>query len=104
MWAERKGVEPARLPELVQRVQVGVGVVGIVGVGGVVLQVPLAGALHVLAGPPLGLALVVDHVKPHHLLGPPGVFDNDIRIKVTGPGMGSCDHPKQTTTRCQWTC
>jgi hypothetical protein len=33
MWPEGEGVEPARLPHLVQRVQVGVHVVSIVGVG-----------------------------------------------------------------------
>ena len=68
MGPQREGVEAACLAQLVEDVEVGVGVEGVVGVGRVVLQVPLARRLHVLCGPPLGLALIVHHVKAHHLI------------------------------------
>lgn len=67
MRPESEGVVAPGLAQLVQDVEVGVGVEGIVGVGGVVLEVPLARVLHVLRRPPLRLALVVHHVEAHHL-------------------------------------
>ena len=67
VWSHGEGVEPARLAKLVQDVQVGVDVVAVVVVGRVVLEVPLLGRLHVLRRPPLRLALVIHHVKAHHL-------------------------------------
>ena len=67
MRAQGEGVEAAGLAQLVEGVEVSVGVEGIVTVGRVVLQIPLLGRLHVLRRPPLGLALVIHHVKPNHL-------------------------------------
>ena len=61
--AEREGVEPARLAEAVERVQVGVDVKGVVGKGGVVLGGPLGGRGRALGRAPLGLGLVVDEVE-----------------------------------------
>ena len=62
MRSERNGVEALGLPQFVQSEQVGVDVVGIVGVGGVVLEVPFCRGLHVLCWPPLWLAFVIHHV------------------------------------------
>ena len=67
MRPEGDGVEPPALPQLVQSEQVGVHVVSIVGVGRVVLQVPLSWGLHVLGRPPLRPALIIHHVKAHNL-------------------------------------
>lgn len=67
MGPERERVHPPFLSELVQREEVCVDVERIVAVGRVVLQVPLSGRLHVLARPPLWLALIIHHVKPNHL-------------------------------------
>ena len=68
MWPEGEGGVAALLPQLVQGVQVGIDVVGVVGVGRVELQVPLSRSHHVLGGSPLRLALIVYHVKAYHLL------------------------------------
>ena len=62
MRSECNGVEALGLPQFVQSEQIGVDVVGVVGVGGVVLQIPLGWGLHVLCWPPLWLALVIHHV------------------------------------------
>lgn len=70
MWPERDGVQPPRLAQLVERVQVGVRVVRVVRVGRVVLGVPVGRRVHVLVRPALWLALVVHHVESHHLQGP----------------------------------
>ncbi len=67
MRSESNGVEPTCLSQLVQGEQVSIHVVRIVGVGWVVLQVPLCGGLHVLGWPPLWLALIIHHVQPHNL-------------------------------------
>ena len=67
MGPEGEGIQPPGLPQLVEDVQVGVDVEAVVVVGGVVAQVPLRWRLHVLLGPPLGLALIVHHVKADHL-------------------------------------
>lgn len=67
MGPEGNGVEPSCLAQLVQSVQVGVHVVSIVRVGWVVLEVPLAGRLHVLGRPPLWSALIINHVQAHYL-------------------------------------
>jgi len=69
MWAEGEGVQPPRLAQLVEDVQVGVDVEAVVVVRRVVAQVPLRWGLHVLLGASLRLALVVHHVKPNHLHG-----------------------------------
>ena len=69
MRAEGKSVHAARLPELVEGVEVGVDVVGIVAVRAVVLAVPLGGRRAVLGGATLRLALVVHHVKSNDLEG-----------------------------------
>ena len=67
MRSESNGVEPTRLSQLVQGEQVSVHVVCIVGVGWVVLQVPLCRGLHMLGWPPLWLALIIHHVQTHNL-------------------------------------
>lgn len=61
--AQREGVEPTRLAEAVERVEVGVDVEGVVGEGGVVLGSPLSRGRRALRGAPLGLGLVVDEVE-----------------------------------------
>lgn len=77
VWPERKRIESLALAELVEHEQVGVHVVGVVGVGGVVLAVPLPGGRRVLGGAPLGLGLVVDHVEGDHLPR----FKNNAKLK-----------------------
>lgn len=67
MGPESNGVQAPGFSQLVQDVQVGIHVVGIVGVGRVVLQVPLSRGLHVLGRSPLRPALVIHHVYAHHL-------------------------------------
>ena len=70
MRPEGDGVQPPPLPQLVQTEQVGIDIVGVVGVGGVVLQVPLSWGLHVFGWPPLRPALIINHVQPHNLHKP----------------------------------
>ncbi len=67
MRPEGKSAVAPLLPHLVQRVQIGVDVVCVVGVCGVELEVPLPRSHHVLRGPPLWLALIIHHVKSYHL-------------------------------------
>jgi hypothetical protein len=67
MRSESNGVEPTCLSQLVQGEQVSIHIVCIVGVGWVVLEVPLCRGLHVLGWPPLWLALIIHHVQPHNL-------------------------------------
>ena len=67
MRPEGNGVEPSSLSQLVQGEQVGIHVVCIVGVGWVVFQVPFSWGLHVLGGPPLWSALIINHIQTHHL-------------------------------------
>ena len=60
---ERYGVQPLALPKLVQGVQVGVDVVGVIRKRRIVGHVPLLRRSHVLRRPSLGFGLVVHHVE-----------------------------------------
>ena len=75
MGPEGNGVEPTSLPQLVQGEQVGIHIVCVVGVGGVVFQVPFSGGLHVLGGAPLRSALIIHHVQSHNLQHQPWSYD-----------------------------
>mmetsp|Transcript_12255 Transcript_12255/g.51590 ORF Transcript_12255/g.51590 Transcript_12255/m.51590 type:complete len:756 (-) Transcript_12255:852-3119(-) len=67
--AERESVQPLRLAEIVEHVEIGLDVVGVVGKRRVVRYVPIAGLGHVaLRGPSFGSALVVHHVEAHDCL------------------------------------
>mmetsp|Transcript_1039 Transcript_1039/g.3140 ORF Transcript_1039/g.3140 Transcript_1039/m.3140 type:complete len:329 (-) Transcript_1039:1783-2769(-) len=65
---EGKRVEAPALAQLIQREQVRIHVVCVVGIRRVVLDVPLGRRGHVLGGAALGLAFVVDQVKPADVL------------------------------------
>mmetsp|Transcript_1037 Transcript_1037/g.2149 ORF Transcript_1037/g.2149 Transcript_1037/m.2149 type:complete len:387 (+) Transcript_1037:54-1214(+) len=66
--AQGKCVEASRLPQFIQRVQICVHIVCVVGVRWVVLRIPLFWGWHMLGRPPLWFGFVVHQVKPADML------------------------------------